>query len=142
MPTSPHAQSSTEIVAEVYAAFHRKDLEAIVERVAPDAEIYQTERLPWGGRYRGVEGILAFLGRLAERVESEVSMDALFEAGDRVVQVGRTRGRVRSSGEPFDVREVHVWRLREGRIVGFEAHIDTPAMETALGAGVTAPAPR
>lgn len=131
-----------QIVEEVYAAFHRKDLPAILERVAPDAEVFQTERLPWGGRYRGVGGLLVFLGRLTERIESEVEVEALFEAGCHVVQIGRTRGRVRATGQPFDVREVHLWRFRGSTIVGFESYIDTPAMEAALEAGVTASASR
>ncbi|HEY3724801.1 MAG TPA: hypothetical protein VGN59_15720 [Acidimicrobiia bacterium] len=53
---------------------------------------------------------------------------------DRVVQRGRTAGTVRASGSTFDVAEVHVWTLRDGRVVAAELFIDTPAMLAALQA--------
>jgi ketosteroid isomerase-like protein len=37
-----------------------------------------------------------------------------------------------ANGAPFDIPEVHVWELRDGKVVGFRAYIDTPAMLEAL----------
>jgi ketosteroid isomerase-like protein len=48
------------------------------------------------------------------------------------VQTGRTRGTVVANGAAFDVPEVHVWERRAGKVVRFEAYIDTPAMLEAL----------
>ena len=42
-----------------------------------------------------------------------------------------------ANGAPFDVQEMHLLTVRDGRVVRFEAHIDTPAMLEALQA--TAP---
>jgi hypothetical protein len=47
------------------------------------------------------------------------------EAGNAVIVVGRTCGRMRASGKPFDVSIVHVCRIRDQKIVSFEPHIDT-----------------
>ena len=75
----------------------------------------------------------SFLEDLTSAIESQVEPEEFVEAGDRVVAVGRTRGRVRVTGEEFDVRAVHVWALRGGKVVRFEAYIDTPKMREALG---------
>ncbi|WP_328760440.1 nuclear transport factor 2 family protein [Streptomyces sp. NBC_00271] len=56
----------------------------------------------------------------------------LYQAGDRVVQTGRTRGIVRATGKPFDAREMHVWRVRNGRIMGLEVYVETPVLLEAL----------
>ena len=49
-----------------------------------------------------------------------------------VVQTGRTRGTVRANGASFDIPEVHVWELRDGKVVRYQVYIDTPAMLDAL----------
>ena len=50
-----------------------------------------------------------------------------------VVQIGRTRGRVRATGNEFDVPETHVWTVEDGKVIRFESYIDTPNMREALG---------
>ena len=47
---------------------------------------------------------------------------------------GRTAGTVNATGAAFDVDELHLLTVRDGRVVRFEAYIDTPAMLAALGA--------
>ena len=76
--------------------------------------------------------MFTFFLTLVEHIESQVTTEALFAAGDHVVQTGRTRGTVRANGASFDVPEVHVWELRDGRIVRYQSYIDTPAMLAAL----------
>jgi uncharacterized protein len=91
--------------------------------------------VPWGGEYEGHDGAFTFLLKLVEHIESQVTTDAMFAAGDHVVQAGRTRGRVLANGATFDVPEVHVWELRDGKVVRFQVYIDTPAMLEALRSG-------
>jgi ketosteroid isomerase-like protein len=98
----------------------------------PEIVVAQTELLPWGGTYRGHDGLKAFTAALLGRVDSQVEVGEFIEAGDRVVAIGRTRGSVRGTGTPFDVRVAHVWTLKDGKAVRFEAYIDTPAMLRAL----------
>lgn len=49
------------------------------------------------------------------------------------MQTGRTRGTVRANGASFDIPEVHVRELRDGKVVRYQSFIDTPAMLEALG---------
>jgi ketosteroid isomerase-like protein len=121
------------VVEAVYAAMAAGDTEQLFALVDEACVITQDDRLPWGGRYVGHEGLATFGGRLREAIRSRVTTDALFVADGDVVQVGRTAGTVVASGTPFDVAEVHRWTVHGGRVVAAHFSIDTPAMLAALG---------
>ncbi len=70
-----------DIVRDVYEAFGRGDLEAVMERCAPGAIVTQDPRLPWGGRFVGRDGIGEFAIKLASAIDSVVTPEGLFEAG-------------------------------------------------------------
>ena len=124
--------TNLEVVQAVYEAFKRQDLATLLAAFDSSAEIDQSELVPWGGRYRGLEGVRSFLGALMSHVESVVEVEEIFDAGDRIVQIGRSRGRVHATGSEFDTREVHIWKVREGKIVDLKIFLDLPAM-LALG---------
>jgi hypothetical protein len=66
-------------------------------------------------------------------VDVRVDVADLVEAGDTVVAIGHIRGYVRATGASFDVHLVHVWTVREGRLIGLDARLDLAAMLGALG---------
>jgi ketosteroid isomerase-like protein len=121
-----------KLVQGVYDAFARKDPAAILESFSPEVEYVQTDLLPWGGRYRGVEGVQMSLGKLFTHIDSRVQAEEMFSAGDQVVVIGRTRGTAHGSGASFDLRVVHVWTVVNGSIRRLEVYLDTPAMLAAL----------
>jgi hypothetical protein len=122
-----------DAIRRVYDALASRDASAIQEVFAPDVTIRQSPELPWGGDYEGLDGAFTFFLTLVEHIESQVTTDSLFAAGDHVVQTGRTRGTVRANGASFDIPEVHVWELRDGKVVRYQVYIDTPTMLDALG---------
>jgi ketosteroid isomerase-like protein len=64
--------------------------------------------------------------RLAADVRDyEASPDELFDAGNVIVGIGRSKGVIASTGRHFDAQYVHIWRVRDGKIVGFQQVIDT-----------------
>ena len=85
-----------------------------------------------GDEFHGYNGLQMFFGKLLANIDSQVEPQEFIEAGNRVVVLGRTRGTVRKSGKPFDVRISHVWEIRNGRATRFEAYIDTPLMLAVL----------
>jgi ketosteroid isomerase-like protein len=125
--------SNIDIVEGVYAAMGAADLDGVLAHCAPEITITQAEELPWGGHFVGRDGIIDFVTKLITNIDSKVTPEGMFEAGDRVIQRGRTRGTTRASGTEFDVPEVHVWTVRNGKVVAAEFYIDTPAMLAALG---------
>jgi ketosteroid isomerase-like protein len=126
--------SPIDVVRRVYEAFGNSDLDALLSLVDPDVVVTQDAALPWGGRHIGRDGVIAFATALVSTIDSTVTQEAIFQAGDHVVQYGRTRGTVRTSGAPFDIPECHVWTVRDGRVLEATFHIDSAAMLEALEA--------
>jgi uncharacterized protein len=126
------SEANLGVVQAVYDAFALRDPIAIQANFAEDVVVHQVGNIPWGGEFRGHEGMLTFLLLLVEHIDSEVTLLDRFAAGDQVVQTGRTRGKVKSTGKTFDIPIVHVWTIRDGLATRYEAYIDVPAMQEAL----------
>ncbi len=83
-------------IRRLHDALAARDASMIQEVFAPDTRIWQSPELPWGGDCEGHDGAFTFFLTLVEHIESQVTTETLFAAGDHVVQTGRTRGTVRS----------------------------------------------
>lgn len=124
--------SNLKIIHQLYEAFASDGLDRVLELCDPECVVTQDDRLPWGGRHEGLDGVATFGALLGGTIHSTITEDALFEAGDRVVQYGRSRGTVLANGASFDLPEVHVWTLRDGKVVAAEFYGETAAMLRAL----------
>jgi uncharacterized protein len=123
---------SAKLTASIYEAFERGDVQALSVLFDPRVQVRQSPLLPWGGVYQGYLGIIKFVSKLLEHVESRVAVDEYMESGEQVVVIGHTRGHVRATGKEFSVRFVHIWSLKDGRVVRYEPYIDTAKMLEAL----------
>ena len=128
------SEANINLVKSLYEAFGRRDPVAIMALVDPTIEIRQSDLLPWGGSYKGLLGLQSFFTKLLSNVDSELDRNQYVDAGDDVVMIGRTRGKTKAKGTPFDITAIHVWTARNGKIVGFHPYIDTPAMLEVLAA--------
>ena len=108
----------TEIVSEMYAAFARGDIEAVLELLAPDVRWVTPTTLPWSrGEYAGRDGVGEYFGRFATALEdAAVQPHELIDCGDRVVALGEERARVRRTGRRFASPFVHVISVKDGRV--------------------------
>ncbi len=122
-----------EKIEELYAAYHKRDVESILLPLATDVEFVQSRELPWGGNYVGHAGVRQFLGAVSQHLDSRVLVERLIDAGEHVVAVGRTVGKARTTQLEFDVPLVHVWTFRDGQVVRFESYIDNATMLAVLG---------
>jgi ketosteroid isomerase-like protein len=118
--------SNIEIIQELYRAFEAEGLDRILELCDPDCVVTQDDALPWGGRHEGLDGVATFGIALGGTVHSVVTADAMFEAGDRVIQCGRSRATERSplpSSTSIHIRcSTFSVRRREGRNAGRGKH--------------------
>lgn len=86
-----------------------------------------------GGVYHGHDGLARFFERLTEAIDTQIGGETLFEAGNDVVSVGRTKGTARATGHAFELGAVHVYTVERGKIRRYAAYVDTPAMLHAIG---------
>lgn len=127
------ADQNLETVRALYAAYETRDVEGLLAPLHDDFEVYQSELLPWGGTYKGRDGMMEFIQSITSHIDSIVVVEELVEAGDHVIMVGRSRGTIKATGQPYEVRLVDVVRLREGKVVRLDIYLDTPAVLEAMG---------
>jgi ketosteroid isomerase-like protein len=130
MPRSP--RPNVTLVQRAYEAFFRRDIRAVLHLLHPDVEIRQASEIPWGGTYTGHAEAAAFFGKLVSTITSAVTLESFIDADDRVVALGRTRGKVNATGKSFDVPIAHVWTIQDGLVTRVEYYIDDPTMLAAL----------
>lgn len=122
-------------VRDIYAAMQPFDADEMGGALAHDIEWNLPDALPWGGTHHGHEGIQAINEIFVEHVEGTwADPDELFDVGDRIIVLGRVRGRARLTGREFEVPFAHVWALTDGVPSWFRGYFDTAPITSALEA--------
>jgi hypothetical protein len=121
-------------VRDAYDAFDRHDVDGLLGVLAHDVVWHAPDTLPWGGTRHGRDGVATYFDVLDEHVEDGWGdPDEYLDAGERVVVLGRLRGRARATGDKFEARFVHVWDFHDGVAVRFDSVVDSAAVLAALG---------
>lgn len=124
-----------ETVRRGYAHFASTgDLPA--EIIAPDFVWDMSTFRGWPEQqtYDGIEGARAFLGDwLKAWDEWELELDALHDAGDKVVAIVRQRARSTTTGLPVEMVFGQVWTFRDGKEVRMEMYADPAEALRATG---------
>ncbi len=112
-----------EIVRAVYDAFARRDVEKMLDYLAPDCELFLEGTARVAGRegpYRGHDGMRAYFADV-ERLWDELVLHAedYRAVPGSVIVIGSVTGR----REGLEVRRASVWtwRVRDGRAVSVRA---------------------
>jgi ketosteroid isomerase-like protein len=118
-----------QIVEWLYEAFNACDLKAMTEQLADDLDWNESEnfmlsdRSPYRTPVAVAEGVFK---RLAAQVRGcRVTPTAIFDAGETIVVLGRAKGMFNATGRNFDAQYVHVWHVRNEKVVGFKQIIDS-----------------
>jgi uncharacterized protein len=131
------AESDVAVVLAFYEAAARGDVDAILDLLDPEVVLRAPESLPWGGTFHGHEGVQEFFGKLAEEpVENRREVQEYLDAGDRIIVQLRLFGRAKGGDTETEVPEIHVWTVRNAKLVDLEAIFDTA---TALRAWLSQP---
>jgi len=129
------SQQDVEIVRSAYDAFNRKDIPAVLATQDPNIEWIEAGggRAP-AGVFRGPQSIAAeVFAKVPQnfdefRAEPEQMIDAL----EHVVVVGRFRAKAKS-GATLDAPFVHVYKMRNNKVVGFQNYVDATSWANAWG---------
>jgi ketosteroid isomerase-like protein len=118
-----------------YAASDRGDLAGMLAPLAADVEWTEMAGFPCAGTYRGPEAVAenVFAALAAEWDGYTLKVDEVLDAGDTIVGIGTYSGTYKATGKSMRARVVHVWRLRDGEVVGFEQFTDTLKVREAMG---------
>ena len=107
------SQENVETVRRAFEASVRRDNEAALRLYDPEVEIHSA----LGEVYRGVDGVREYFRGLfgaVPWVDGEV--EEWIDAGDEVIAAMHVWGQGRRSAVPVEVREFHVWTVRDGKL--------------------------
>ena len=129
-----------ELIQSLYDAFARGDAGAVLAAFDPAIVWMEAENGPYAdgnpyfGPHRVAQGVFA---RIASEWDDFFCYpDTLLQDGDTVIAAGRYRGTYRATGRALNAQFVHVWTIRDGRIVRFQQYADTARFHRVMEAGV------
>jgi len=129
------SEANIKTIQDIYGAFGRGDVPAILERLADDVEFSfnsAVPSLPWHATFRGKGAIPGFFAALAEGTTPRVFEPRAFTSGGSHVAVAVHFEHVLKNGRHVVEDQVHWWtfdaRGKVSRIVHFT---DTAAVADA-----------
>lgn len=128
-------EMNAALVRQLYAAFARRDIDAMLEFLDADVEWGEPSNPfnPAGGTRHGHAGFMEWLsiGRQAEEVLALEPRKTL--AGDDTVAViGFTKCLAKPTGKIYESDFVHVITVQDGKVVRFQEFFDTFAAAEAF----------
>jgi len=123
------AQEPLSVVEEVYAAFGRGDIPAILGKLSPDV-VWAVEGregdYPTFGARHGPDGALAFFQALGATEDITAFEPQTFHpSGDTVLVQGRIGLTLKANGRALDYAWAHVFTVRDGKVAAFKEFYDT-----------------
>jgi ketosteroid isomerase-like protein len=133
------ADRSLQVIKDTYDAFGRGDVPAVLGAMAEDVEWYEAEGMPYGGLHRGTEAVAGkvFGPLIADIPDFAVTPEEFIQSGDTVAVVVRYTGSGKETGRRLDLPVVHVWDVRDDKIVRFRQFADTAKFLEVVPAGVS-----
>jgi len=129
MAQDPPTLDAISVVQEVYGAFGRGDIPAILGKLAPDV-VWAVEGregdYPTFGTRHGPEGALAFFQALGVTEDiTAFEPETFHPSGDAVLVQGRIGLTLKANGKTLDYPWVHIFTVRDGMVANFRELYDT-----------------
>ena len=118
------------LIQDAYGCFGRGDMPALLALTTLDVDwqFHGDRGAGYTGRVSGHAQLAEWFGEVARLDDIQVFEPREFLAGPgHVTVIGHERSIARATGRAFETPWVHVWRVRDGRIVGFTGFFDTQA---------------
>ncbi len=130
------ADANIKTITEVYGAFGRGDVAAILDALTDDgdwAAEAASSAAPWYGGRHGRDAVAVFFSDFGSAMEVEEFTPVSLAANDTdVLTVVRLRGRSRSTGRTAAMNLHHYFKFRDGKVACYRGTEDTAQTETVL----------
>jgi uncharacterized protein len=123
-------QQNVKLVQQAYECFGRGDIQGVLNSLSDQVEwrTPKPEGVPFGGEYRGRDGVARFFSELSQHEEITHFEPREFVAqGDSVVVHGYYASRVKATGRKAESEWVNWFTIRNGKVVKFQQFHDTAA---------------
>ena len=120
--------TNKEIIESAYASFANGDIPGVLAVMDPKIEWTEAEGFPiYSGTLVGpqaiVEGVFMRVGEIGDNFA--VVPNQFIAEGDTVVTLGTYSWNHKATGEPAEVKMIHVWTLTNGKVTRYEQYVDT-----------------
>lgn len=103
-------------------AFNRHDVDAVMAAMTEDCIFENTNPVPDGKQYRGAAEVRAYWERFfTNNPDAKFETEEIFAAGDRCVV--RWIYRKTKDGQPWHLRGVDIFRVRNGKVAEKFAYV-------------------
>ncbi|MBI3924693.1 MAG: nuclear transport factor 2 family protein [Armatimonadetes bacterium] len=118
MKTVTKQQHHVDVVAGLYEAFNRGDIETILRSLTPNVDWqFFTVSLALRGSRRGPAGVQQFFQNMVSAYHFDhCTPRRLLADGNTVVVLGDLRARVNENGRILEMTFVHVCGMKDGKI--------------------------
>jgi len=131
-----------ETVRGFYEAMGRGDIAFVLGFFDPQIEWSEAENFIYseGHPFIGPQAVLSgVFGRFAAEWDRfAATPEQILDAGDAVVSLGRYTGTYKATGADVNAQFVHVFTLRDGKLVKFQQYTDTAQFRDAVNRGASA----
>ena len=138
------SNANVKFVQDLYAAFKRRDLQTVLDGLAPEVSwgmVGRAEDVPMAGLRHGKAGAADFFRIMAETVEmTSFEPREFLAAEDKVFISGHWSWIMRNNGRSGENDWLHVFTIRDGKVVSWRGHNDTGLLAAAYHAAPAATA--
>ena len=131
------SQENVEIVRRVSDAYNSRDLGAMLDELHPEIEWHPWLQTQIGGEatvYRGHEGVRKGIRELEDAFsEIEAEQTEIRDLGERVVAIGRLRGRGNESGAITESAIAWIVEFKSGQVIRVREYLDPKKALEAVG---------
>ena len=116
------AEANGEALQRGYQALNRGDLSGVLKLLDPEIEWHEPEPSPDAGAHTGRDSFERFFRSWIDSFDGfRVEPEQVLERDDKLIAVVHQSGRGRASGVEVDARLAHVWTVKNGRAIRWEA---------------------
>jgi ketosteroid isomerase-like protein len=135
------SEQNVAIVQQAYNNFKTGNIQGLLDLLSEDVrwQLPEVEGVPLAGKRTGRDEVGEFFATVAS--DQEVLEFEPLESvaqGDKVVSLGHYKWRVKATGREFESDFVHVFTIRNGKIVTFREHFDSAVVAAAYQKAMTA----
>ena len=127
--------TNLEIIRSTYEGkTSEENGENLANHVAENITWTEAKGFPYAGTYFSLESVTKnVFSRLgSEWIAYKFTPEDYVASEDKVVAYGTYTGTYKASGKYFEARVAHVWKLKNGKITGFEQFVDSQTVNDSM----------
>ena len=129
---------NVSLLKNLYDAFGRGDIPAVLGVMSTDIRWYQAENNPYrpsGEAWVGPDAVMnnLFMKLGAEWDGFAVHPTSFHSAGGSVIVEARYSGTYKPTGKSMNAQVCHVWDVKDGKVTRFQQYVDTAKFQDVMG---------